>query len=129
MKYKWRIRVDLELRYANTEFEHLLELTSFLDPRLNFFNRGKVLEEVEKQMLANVINDQITTLSTSVETIDEDSEPPIQRPKSKIFGHCLGHRSSAVLPPHQQVKHQMDQYLSHPHSDVEESPMNWWKTE
>ena len=49
-----------------------------------------LLEEVEKQMLENVTNDQITTLSTSVETIDEDSEPLTKKSKglSQILGHC-----------------------------------------
>ena len=28
-----RIRVDIELRYIDADFEHLLELASFLDPR------------------------------------------------------------------------------------------------
>ena len=44
-------------------------------------------------MLENVTNDQITTLSTSVETIDEHSEPPTKKSKglSKILSYCLGH--------------------------------------
>ena len=43
----------LELRYLDSEFDHLLELSSFLDPRfkLNYVNnRAKVLEEIEKEM-------------------------------------------------------------------------------
>ena len=49
---KERIKVDLELRYLDSEFDHLLELSSFLDPRfkLNYVNREKVLENIEKEM-------------------------------------------------------------------------------
>ena len=50
---KERIKVDLEVRYLDSEFDHLLELSSFLDPRfkLNYVNnRAKVLEEIENEM-------------------------------------------------------------------------------
>ena len=57
--------------------------------------------------------------------------PPTKKAKglSKILGQCLGHSSSAALSLEGKVKQELDQYLSHPHLDVEESPMEWWNTE
>ena len=43
----------LELRYLDSEFDHLLELSSFLDPRFKLShgnNKTKVSEEIEKKM-------------------------------------------------------------------------------
>ena len=66
--------VDLEVRYLDSEFDHLLELSSFLDPRfkLNYVNnRAKVLEEIENEMnqmiecLADDSHDTITSLSSA----------------------------------------------------------------
>ena len=50
---KERIKVDLESKYLDSEFDHLLKVSSFLDPRfrLNYVNnRAKVLEDIEKEM-------------------------------------------------------------------------------
>ena len=56
---KERVKVDLELRYLNSEFDYLLELSSFLDPgfKLNYVNnRAKVLEKIEnKKSLSQLI--------------------------------------------------------------------------
>ena len=41
---KERIQVDIQLRYLDSEFDHLLEVSSFLDPRFklnNVSNRAK----------------------------------------------------------------------------------------
>ena len=46
---KERIKVDLQLRYLDSEFDHLLEVSSFLDPKL-CEQQGKVLEDIEKEM-------------------------------------------------------------------------------
>ena len=133
---KEKIRVDIELRYTDADFEHLLELSSFLDPRFKLVyvkNRAKVLEEVEKQMLESITNNQIseTTSSNDAAIHSEPQPPPTKKAKglSKILGQCLGNSSSAALSAEQKVKQELDQYLSHPHLDVEESPMEWWKTE
>ena len=57
--------------------------------------------------------------------------PPTKKAKglSKVLGHCLGRSQPHVLTPRQQVKQELDQYLSHPQLDVEEYPLLWWKTE
>ena len=50
---KERIKVDLELRYLDTDFDHLLEISTFLDPifKLNYVNsRAKVLEQIEREV-------------------------------------------------------------------------------
>ena len=133
---KEKIRVDIELRYTDADFEHLLELSSFLDPRFKLVyvkDRAKVLEEVEKQMLESITNDQIskTTSSNDAAIHSEPQPPPTKKAKglSKILGQCLGNSSSAALSAEQKVKQELDQHLSHPHLDVEESLMEWWKTE
>ena len=65
---------------------------------------------------------------------DEDTttdQPPAKKAKglSKILGRCLGHSSAAPSTPQEKVKQQLDQYLSHPHLDVEEHPLEWWRNE
>ena len=72
---KERIKVDLELRYLDSELDHLLELSSFLDPRfkLNYVNnRAKVLEEIEKEMSEMIErsddNDSATSLPSTSDT-------------------------------------------------------------
>ena len=138
---KERIKVDLELRYLDSEFDHLLELSSFLDPRfkLNYVNnRAKVLEEIENEMSQLIecpVDDDTTSLPSTSNTSESSdtvmTAPPTKKAKglSKVLGHCLGKSQSNVLTPRQQVKQELDQYLSHPQLDVEESPLLWWKIE
>ena len=58
-------------------------------------------------------------------------QPPAKKVKglSKILGWCLGHSAGIPSTPHEKVKQQLDQYLSHPHLDVEECPCEWWRNE
>jgi len=69
----------------------------------------------------------------SIESIDDDtsSHPPAKKPKglSKILGQCLCHSLAVPSTPQEKVKQQLDQYLSHPHLDAEECPLEWWKNE
>ena len=48
-----------------------------------------------------------------------------------MLGQCLGksHSTSTALTHRQRVKQELDQYLSHPLLDVEESALDWWKVE
>ena len=91
------------------------------------------MEEVEKQMLESITNDQTTSSNINVDAAagTEPQPPPTKKAKglSKILGQCLGHSSSAALSLEGKVKQELDQYLSHLHLDVEESPMEWWNTE
>jgi len=111
-------------RYDDPEFSFLLELSSFLDPRfkLNYVsNRADVLEKVEKKMRElndGSVNDAPSTDNSGM------AAPPTKRAKglSKVLGHCLGSSQSVQLTPHQQIKQELDQYLSHPQLDVEASP-------
>ena len=50
---------------------------------------------------------------------------------SKVLGQCLGKSlsTSSTLTLCQWVKQELDQYLSHPLLDVEESALDWWKIE
>ena len=136
---KERIKVDLELRYLDSEFDHLLELSSFLDPRfkLNYMNnRAKVLEDIEKEMSQLIVCpvDDSRSADDTVES-GEPAErvPPTKKAKglSKVLGQCLGKSlsTSTMLTVHQQVKQELDQYLSHLLLDVEESALDWWKIE
>ena len=55
-----RSRLDIELRYTDANFEHKVELASYLDPRFNLLyvkDEAKVLKEVEKQMLVHITNE------------------------------------------------------------------------
>ena len=137
---KERIKVDLELRYLDKDFDHLLEISTFLDPRfkLNYVNnRAKVLEEIEREMsqLIECPVDDATSLPSASDTSESD-DPAMKAPStkkakglSKVLGHCLGNSMSTVLTPRQRVKQELDQYLSHPQLDVEEFPLDWWKVE
>ena len=84
-------------------------------------------------MFESINNDQTseTTSSNDAATSSEPQLPPTKKAKglSKILGQCLGNSSSAALSVEQKVKQELDQYLSHSHLDVEESPTEWWKTE
>ena len=74
---KERIKVDLELRYLDSEFDHLLELSSFLDPRfkLNYVNnRAKVLEEIEKEMSQMIERSDDNDSATSLPSTSDTSE-------------------------------------------------------
>jgi len=82
------------------------------------------------------MDDATTTSLPSASNTSESSDtvmitPPTKKAKglSKVLGHCLGKSQSNVLTPHQQVKQELDQYLSHPQLDIEESPLDCWKIE
>ena len=136
---KERIKVDLQLRYLESEFDHLLEVSSFLDPRfkLNYVNnRAKVLEDVEKEMSELIVCplDDARSANDVVESGEPAETPPATKKAkglSKVLGQCLGksQSTSTVLTLRQQVKQELDQYLSHPLLDVEESALDWWKVE
>lgn len=126
--------------YLDTDFDHLLEISTFLDPRfkLNYVNnRAKVLEQIEREMsqLIECPVDDATSLPSASDASESDDSsmkaPPTKKAKglSKVLGHCLGKSLSAVLTPRQRVKQELDQYLSHPQLDVEEFPLDWWKIE
>ena len=97
---KERIKVDLEVRYLDSEFDHLLELSSFLDPRfkLNYVNnRAKVLEEIENemsQMIECLVDDTTTTslpsqCGESGDTVITALPTKKSKGLSKVLGHCL----------------------------------------
>ena len=48
-----------------------------------------------------------------------------------MLGQCLGksQSTSTALTVCQRVKQELDQYLSHPLLDIEESAVDWWKIE
>ena len=83
-------------------------------------------------MFEHVTNEQTTT-SSSNNASTEPQPPPIKKANglSKILGQCLGqtHRLSIASSLKDQLKQELDWYISHPHLDVEESPMEWWKAE
>ena len=133
---KERIRVDMEMRYVEPALDagvdHLLQLSCFLDPRFKLAyvkDRVKVLEDVEIQMLECFSSERITTESTDEDTTTDQSPAKKAKGLSKILGQCLGHSSAAPSTPQEKVKQQLDQYLSHPHLDVEECPLEWWRNE
>ena len=142
---KERIKVDLEVRYLDSAFDHLLELSSFLDPgfKLNYVNnRAKVLEEIENEMsrmIECLVDDTTTTSLPSASNTSQCGDsgdtvimvPPAKKSKglSKVLGYCLSNSQCNVLTTRLRVKQELDQYLSHPHLDIEESPLNWWKIE
>ena len=126
---------DLAARYEDPEFDHLLELSSFLDPRfkLNYVSsRAQVLEEVEREMReliecpsptdATSVDESSCLPSTSSSECDvsESAVPPLAAPptkkargSSRVLGHFLGNSLSVKLTPQQRVKQELDQYLIH----------------
>ena len=81
----------------------------------------------------NTNEQTIASFSSNVHAAaSTESQPP--QPKktkglSKILNQCLGHTHSlsAALSLEEKSKQELDQYLSHSHLDVDESPMEWWK--
>ena len=59
------------------------------------------------------------------------SEPPRKKPKglSKILAKRLGTTSRIGLTTEEKIKQELDQYLSHPQLEMEDSPLDWWKVE
>ena len=94
---KERIKVDLELRYLDPEFDNLLEVSLFLDPRfkLNYVNnRPKVLKDIEKEMSELIVCPVDNTRSASdvVESGEPAETPPATKKAKvlrKVLGHCL----------------------------------------
>ena len=87
---KERIKVDLELRYLDTDFDHLLEISTFLDPifKLNYVNsRAKVLEQIETEMsrLIECPVDNVTSLPSASDTSKSD-DPSVKVPPPKRQG-------------------------------------------
>ena len=116
---KERIKVDLEVRCLDSEFDHLLELSLFLDLRfkLNYVNnRAKVLEEIENemsQMIECLVDDTTTTSLPSASNTSQCGEsgdtdivikvPPTKKSKglSKVLGHCLSNSQCNALTTRQ----------------------------
>ena len=104
-------------------------------------NRAKVLENEMSQMIECFVDDShdTTTSLSSASNMSQCGEsgdtvitvPPTKKSKglSKVLGHCLGNSQCNALTTCQRVKQELDQYLSHPQLDVEESPLDWWKIE
>ena len=86
-----------------------------------------------------LVDDTTTTSLPSASNMSQCGEsddtvitvPPTKKSKglSKVLGHCLGNSQCNALTTRQRVKQELDQYLSHPQLDIEESPLDWWKIE
>ena len=59
------------------------------------------------------------------------SEPPRKKPEglSKILAKRIGTTSRIGLTTEKKIKQELDQYLSHPQLEMEDSPLDWWKVE
>ena len=120
-------------------FDHVLKVSSFLDPRfkLNYVNnRAKVLEDIEKEMSELIVCplDDARSANDVVESGGPAETPPATKKAnglSKVLGQCLGRSqsTSTALTHRQRVKQELDQYLSHRLLDIEESALDWWKVE
>ena len=132
---KQRIKADLELRYADQDLIHLLEIASFLDPRFKLeYVEGEesLLKEIEERMLqiseGDCVDDTFNDQSGELSVADE---PPAKKSKglSSILGKCLDATSRIPLTHDEKVTQELKQYLSHPKLDMEDSPLLWWNVE
>jgi len=66
-----------------------------------------------------------------VKWYDYNSAPTTKKAKGliKVLSDYLGRSQPHILTPRQQVKQKLDQYLSDPQSDAEDSPLLWRKRE
>jgi len=116
-----------------------------LDPRFKLAHvsdRAGILKEVEIQML-NVMDTAISEVSTchsssaatpaSISVCSSSNleavPPPNKKSKglSKILSHCFSNLVQLSLQ--QKVKQEIDQYLTHPQLDIEDNPLEWWRSE
>ena len=115
---KERIKVDLELRYLDSEFDHLLEVSSFLDPRFKLIyvnNRAKVLEDIEKEKSELIVCplDDARSANDVVESGELAETPSATKEAkglSKVLGQCLSksHSTSTALTLCQRVKQELE---------------------
>ena len=85
-------------------------------------------------MIECLVDDTTTTSLPSASNTSQCGEsgdtdtvitvPPTKKSKglSKVLGHCLSNSQCNTLTTRQRVKQELDQYLSHPQLDIEESP-------
>jgi len=83
-------------------------------------NRANILEQMRELKNCSVDDAPLTSESDN----SGMATPSTKKAKglSKVLGCCLGSSHSVQLTPHQRIKLELDQYLSHPQSDVEASP-------
>ena len=138
---KCRIRTDLDSRYIDTEVNHLLNISSFLDPR---FKLEHIVEENQTAFKEAVINEGLDIFDVAVETEEthsaasaqssltsrnDERPPPKKRSKlAKILKSSTDSEQQRLTPRDKVVK-EVRSYTDRPCIDVEDDPLEWWRLE
>ena len=135
---KRQIRTDLDSRYIDTKVNHLLDISSFLDPR---FKLQYIVEENHTAFKEAVINEGLDIFDLAVEaeetdsvqssvasTSDERPPGPPPKKKSKLAKILKSSNDSEQqkLTPRDKVVKEVRSYTDRPCIDVEDDPLQWW---
>ena len=133
IEIKQRIKDDLDSRYQRDEMNSLLDTCAFLDPR--FKDKFTMEDETVVTLMDKIkMLDEIERVSGMEQPTEDDlSAPPRKKGKfSAVFGASSSSSSRANMHDvsiSDQVKREVDMYLQYPSLDIDESPLQWWKTE
>ena len=138
---KRQIRTDLDSRYIDTKVNHLLDISSFLDPR---FKLQYIVEENHTAFKEAVIDEGLDIFDLAVEaeetdsaqssvasTSDERPSGPPPKKKSKLAKILKSSNDSEQqkLTPRDKVVKEVRSYTDRPCIDVEDDPLEWWRIE
>ena len=124
---KERIKCDLLQSYSEPETNQLLSVCSFLDPRFK-----KQLAEEDRRIAIEFVKKELSELSDdSEEDASSFSLPPTKRTAwSRIFRDGPEEMPlPANMVMQDKIIKEIENYFQLPVSDIDESPLKWWKTE
>ena len=111
----------------------LLDTCAFLDPR--FKDKFTMEDETVVTLMDEIKKfDEIERVSGMEQPTEDDlSAPPRKKGKfSAVFGASSSSSSRANMHDvsiSDRVKREVDMYLQYPSLDIDESPLQWWRTE
>ena len=133
---KRRICTDLDSRYMDAKVNHLLDISSFLDPR---FKLEHIIEENQTAFKEAVIDEGLNIFDLAVE-VDEtepaqpsltsvstmsDERPPPKKSKLARILKSSNDREHQRLTPRDKVIKEVRSYTDRPCIDVEDDPLEW----
>ena len=144
---KQKIRNDLTSRYSDPDTDHLLTVSTFLDPRFKHVSLpGNEIDcEMFKDTVKMELEELLTEQGIGVDTIEENTQPdqptgpiplipPLTKKRkvsslSKILGQSQATSTSTSQSPSDKMKHEIECYTRLPVLEVDSNALDWWKRE